>query len=49
MKSIDQCLNLSPDDRDALHLRSILLTAQKKFAQAYQQIYSVTTQYEDIR
>ena len=49
MKSISRCLSLSPDDKDGLHLYTLLLTAQKQMPEAYAQIYRATNDYPDIR
>ncbi len=49
MKSIETCLLLSPDDKYALHLSTLLLTAKKQMPQAYAQIYQATNHYPDIR
>ncbi|CAF2997651.1 unnamed protein product [Rotaria socialis] len=48
LKSIETCLLLSPDDKFALHLHTLLLTAQKQMAEAYAQIYRATNDYPDI-
>ncbi len=49
LKSIERCLLLSPDDKYALHLYTLLLTAQKQMPEAYAQIYRATNDYPDIR
>jgi hypothetical protein len=49
LKSIERCLLLSPDDKYALHLYTLLLTAQKQMPEAYAQIYRATNHYPDIR
>ncbi|CAF5142101.1 unnamed protein product, partial [Rotaria sp. Silwood1] len=48
IQSIETCLLLSPDDKFALHLYTLLLTAQKEMPQAYTQIYRATNDYPDI-
>ncbi|UJR29798.1 hypothetical protein I4U23_017342 [Adineta vaga] len=48
LKSIETCLLLSPDDKHALHLHTLLLTAKKKIPEAYAQIYRATNEYPDI-
>ncbi|CAF3814611.1 unnamed protein product [Rotaria sordida] len=48
LKSIETCLLLSPDDKYALHLYTLLLTAQKQMPEAYAQIYRATNDYPDI-
>ena len=48
MKAIEKCLFLAPDDKCALHLYAILLTAQKQMSQAYREIFRATQQYPDI-
>jgi len=47
-QSIEESLNLSPDDKNALHLYTLILTSEKLYGQAYQQIYRATNQYSDI-
>ncbi|CAF0882034.1 unnamed protein product [Adineta steineri] len=47
-KSIETCLLLSPDDKYALHLYTLLLTAKKQMPEAYAQIYRATIDYPDI-
>ena len=49
LKTIERCLLLSPDDKYALHLHTLLLTAQKQMPEAYAQIYRATNDYPDIR
>ncbi|CAF3752931.1 unnamed protein product [Rotaria sp. Silwood1] len=49
LKSIERYLLLSPDDKYALHLYTLLLTAQKQMPEAYAQIYRATNDYPDIR
>ncbi|CAF1562267.1 unnamed protein product, partial [Adineta ricciae] len=48
LKSIETCLFLSPDDKHALHLHTLLLTAKKQIPEAYAQIYRATNDYPDI-
>ena len=49
MKAMEKCLLLSPDDKHALHLYAILLTAQKQTSQAYREIFRAANQYPDIK
>ena len=49
MKSIERCLYLSPNDKYALHLYTLLLTVRKQMPDAYAQIYKATNDYPDVR
>lgn len=49
LKSIEKCLYLSPNDKYALHLYTLLLTARKQMPEAYAQIYKATNDFPDIR